>query len=223
MLNRFGICPENCGELILPTLDVDQNCTDYETYASQVCGIYFVQGLPPTDWEDAAEWRARVDNGVVDPQGAKYLVGIGGLPVPEKVVRELPKFQDKTVKRRYTLTMRVLNLSDIQYNFLVSLQCGRTDYRFWYETVGGHLFGGPTGIAPAATDADLPHGEGRQDTDEGIVTLQFESRTEPPRTGWTPLDTSDQEPTPPRVEAYGPLFNGSEVYGPSANEYYTYQ
>lgn len=162
-------------------------------------------------------------NGIVDSEAAKYLTGIGGMPAPEKVFVEGPKLKDILSKRIFTLTFRVLNLSDANYSFLRTVQCGFTDYNFWIETTGGHLFGGPSGIVPKLSDADLPHLDGRDANDEGTITITFEARTDPDRTAWTPIDTSG--PVVATIQGYGPTFNGSEVYGPTAGgaEYYSFE
>ena len=191
-INNFGVCPTGCNETLdLPVLDVDQNCTDYDTYESQLTDLWI---KPRTASETpfsgygsgiisatmpVANPQA-IDNANTDNTKVKWLVGKGGVPVAEKAVRELPKFRDKTTKRTYTLTYTVDNLSDAQYNFGVALQCGGTDFTFWYGTTN-HVFGPEEGLSPKSVDVDFPHGEGRQDIDTMIITLVFEAKTDPPR------------------------------------------
>lgn len=222
MANSFGNCLTDCGDMILPALDVEQDCTSYEIFESQICGLIMTRGAAPADWTDSAEWEALIMNDLEVDAAAKYLIGVGSMPAPEAVTVEGAKFKDIVVKRTYTVSFRVLNMSDAQYNFLTSIQCGQTDYQFWIETAGGHLFGGPTGICPKSSDADLPKDGGRDVYDEGLITIVFESRVDPDRSSWTPISTDVD--TVPTVQGYGPIFNNSEAYGPTAGgtEYYSF-
>lgn len=183
--NVFSVaCPTDCSALTLPALVVDQDCTAYELIESQVSGVFLVPDdrEGPTDWTQAAGWTVVLNNSMVGE--AKYLVGIGGVAEAEKETVELPKGRDRTVRRDYTLTLRVTNLQDIQYEFLRALQCGDTSFHFWIETTGGHLFGGPVGIRPSSVDADLPLGSERTSLEEGVVTIRWTARTDADRTAW---------------------------------------
>lgn len=216
-MNTFdNLCGNGCAAIELPPLDVDQDCI-YELHESQFCGLIMTKGQVPEDWGDSAQWETLIANDVSNVDAAKYLVGMGGMPAPAKETRPAPKGRIKTVKRTYTVTFNVHNLADLQYDFLRTLQCGFTDYRFWIETMSGHLFGGPTGILPSQTDADLPLDAAATSYAEGVITLQFDAMTDPPRSAWAAISTA--QPSTPTLLAYGPSFNGSEAYGVGTDAY----
>ena len=64
----------------------------------------------------------------------------------------------------------MLNLADAQRWFLKYLQCGRTDFVFYYQTVGGRLFGGAEGLQPYFVSATLPH---ETDYETGSIEIRF--------------------------------------------------
>lgn len=207
--------PQACEEIILPAISDNQDCAAFELYESQVCGLILTRGTPPLDWTSAPSWRSVILNGASLDEAAKYLLGIGEIPAPDKTTFEGAKGNDVISSRRYTLTFRVANLTDQIYNFLIPFQCGFTGFRFWVETVGGHLFGGPGGIVPLFCDVDFPS------TGGAVITITWQSRKETGRTDWEPFDPTDNQNY---VYAYGPIFNEVEVYGPvdGGDEYYTY-
>lgn len=180
------------------------------------------RGALPTDWTSSADWEAAIENSIVATDAAKYLVGVGGIAEPTETVIEGPKLQDLVVDRVYTLTLEVHNLSDIQYDALRQLQCGKTDFQFWYEDLSGNIFGGAGGITPLSVKATLPKENSRTAYDTGTVTITYSSLIDPDRAAYDGIDTTT--PTTPTVQAYGPVFNGSEAYGPTAGgtEYYSF-
>lgn len=193
MANAFcTVCPAVCDDtLVLPAIDANQDCIAIEYKKSQICGIVFqpttavapaVPPSDPTDWTSAAEWATLIDNTTTDNSTHKYLVGIGGLPAPEKAEIELPKNKVRALDRTYTITFSVRNLTDNHYEFFKALQCGTTSFKFWYETVGGRFFGGDEGIVPSKVDVDFPLSEGVDDYEEAVLLLSFEACGDPPRT-----------------------------------------
>ena len=184
-LNVFTTyCNDDCTAVQYPAIDVDQNCTGFEDYRSQICGLLLVHpdGNLPADWTDRTSWTAIVDNSLADANAAKYISGIGAMPVPDKVTRVAPKLRTKTVRRTFTLTFDIYNMSDLHYEFLRSLQCGDTSPLVWFETVDGQVFGGQNGVQIASIDADLPLGDGEEDYEQGTITVVFDATTDPPRT-----------------------------------------
>lgn len=191
-VNNFGSCPEDCNtELLLPALDADQNCTTIAALESQLTDVWFKPAAaadsPFTGWgtgvisaTDPTATPTSIDNTVTDNSKVKWLVVEGELPAADKTVQELPKFKDKVSKRTYTATLTVKNLSDAQYAFGVALQCGDTDFTFWYATLN-HVYGTEAGIVPKSVDVDFPKGGGREDIETMIITLVWEANTDPER------------------------------------------
>lgn len=191
MANDFcTVCPAVCDDALdLPAIDADQDCITITYKKSQVCAVVFqpttgTGPVPsdPTDWTDPVEWATLIDNTTTDNTKHKYLVGVGGVPVPEKDELELPKNRTRALDRTYSLSFSLRNLTDSHYDFMKALQCGWTGFKFWYETVGGRFFGGSVGIEPSKVDVDFPLSEGRDDYEEAILTIEWEACGDPDRT-----------------------------------------
>lgn len=181
MLNNFCTCDTCDVEFTFGALDADQDCAGVPNL-SQVCGLLIVPdgSTMPSDWENRSAWDAIVDN---DTDGAtKYLTGIGSVPEPEKTTITVAKGVQLTTIRDYVLTLEVYNLSSAQYEFLRALQCNPLNYKFWVENVSGHLWGGTSGISPALTDVDFPLGSGEDELEKAVLTINWRSKCDPPRT-----------------------------------------
>lgn len=181
MLNNFCICETCETEFAFPPLDADQDCVGAPNL-SQVCGLLIVPdaATPPSDWESKAAWEAIVDN---DTDGsARYLTGVGGVDTPDKTTVTVAKGYKIISIRDYQLVMEVYNLSNTQYEFLRSLQCNPTSYKFWIQNVSDHIWGGTTGISPSFTDVDFPLGNGEDETERAVLTIDWRSKCDPDRT-----------------------------------------
>lgn len=189
MLNITGItCPDDCTDVsLLPAIVNEQDCTGYTQTLSQVCDLYIIPSAASdifSDWDDPeaiASVNDTVDNTQSDNSTAHWLVGIGGVAEAEETVTEYPKLQRKVTERLYTLTFRVLNLVQAQYELIRMLQCGDTSFKFYYADLGGYVYGVLGGISPNSVDADFPHGAGNTDKNVGIITITFRANGDPDR------------------------------------------
>ena len=183
MPNNFCLCETCDTEFYFGALDADQDCAGVPSL-SQVSGLLIVPNSAtlPSDWESRAAWDAVIDNDSTDNSFGKYLTGVGTIPEPEKTTLTIAKGVEITTIRDYTLTLEIFNLSSAQYEFLRSLQCNPLNYVFWIENVSGHLWGGSTGITPRLTDVDFPLGGGEGDVEKAVLTINWRSKCDPPRT-----------------------------------------
>lgn len=182
-MNSFLSCPDCDDTFVIGPIDVDQDCTLYEQKYSQICGIIILADTAtlPTDWTDTDDWAAVLDNAATGNGKGRYLVGEGEIEAPDGDLTEYPKRQVRVTSREYTVDLTVKNLSASQYAFLQQMQCGWKDFRFWVETVGGRLFGGPNGIDPKYIDVAFLYSGGRNDKEEALLTIVYESDGDPPR------------------------------------------
>lgn len=188
-VNTFLSCPEDCATAFtFPALTIDQDCTTFDTFYSQVGYLYIIPdgANDPLDWTDPANPAAvspsEIDNTNADNTKVKMLVVQGELPVPDKTTQELPLRKTRISGRTYTLSLDVPNMTDANREFLRNAQCNPTNYKFYYANVGGNIFGPQGGITPTFTDADLPLGGGRDDFETGTLLITFESSDgDPPR------------------------------------------
>lgn len=190
MINVFNtICPEDCDTgVILPAIAVDQDCISYDDYRSQVSDLWIkpnsAASTPFADWTNSFSVitanPSAIDNSVTDNSRVKWLTGIGGVPTPEKTNQPRPKHRSKVTKRAYTLTFIVSNVSDENRAFGESLQCGDTNFTFWYANEA-HAFGKNTGIVPSSVDVDFPLGEGGEDLEQMVIIITWDAKTDPQR------------------------------------------
>lgn len=189
-LNVFQtICPDDCTtEVNFPAIDTDQNCIGYKDYRSQITDVWIkhatASGTPFTGWTATLSAitanNSAIDNTVTDNSAVKWLVGMGGVPAPEKTNQDRPKHRSKVTRRTYTLTFTIPNVSDANREFARALQCGDTNFTFWYGNED-HVFGDPDGIEPSSVDADLPLGEGTDDNEQIVIYLTWEATGAPQR------------------------------------------
>lgn len=196
-----NVCPADCSEeFFFQALDADQDCPGIPDL-SQITDLWIKPNtadsgeVPFTGWTDGVYTLTAnptaIDNSVTDNSKVKWLAVIGGIDAAEKVTARVHKFQDVIVKRRFTLTATILNLSDAQYEFLRSLQCNPTNYTYWYGN-SAHVFGKATGITPVFTDVDFPLGAGENDYEQATLTLVFEARVDPERKSNPYSDTGNE-------------------------------
>lgn len=194
-----NVCPADCTEeFLFPALDADQNCAG-KPNLSQITDIWIKPNtaadatVPFEDWVDGSFTVTAnpdaIDNAVTNNTKVKWITGIGGIDAPDKTVVRVHKFQDVTLKRRFTLTYQIFNLSDAQYEFLRALQCNPTSFTYWYGNTA-HVYGKAEGITPVQTDVDFILGAGEGDVEQANLTLVFEARVDPERKA-NPYSASD--------------------------------
>jgi hypothetical protein len=62
-----------------------------------------------------------------------------------------------------------------------ALQCGNADFKIWYETLGGRLFGGQDGIELTLVRAIAPLDRGADGFERFELTFQFRAFCDPER------------------------------------------
>lgn len=190
-----NICPTDCNTpLVFPALATDQNCVP-QLFQSEVTDLYFrpntiVDGYPygtgvVADWGTTTATPivanpTAIDNAVTDNSKVKWITGIGDLPAAEKTVITVQKFGEATLRRTYTLTFTVQNLSNLMYDFLRALQCNPSAFTFWYANTS-HFYGKDTGIIPTFVDADLPLVSGEDSLESGVITLKWKAAVDAER------------------------------------------
>lgn len=137
------ICPTDCSS-ILPVVEFSE-CAP-QLLQAQVTKIYLANdGNPLTNWEDPAEWATRIDNNSVDPTAIRELTVIGAMAAPSKTEKKISGGRRVYSPEEFTITGRIDDNSDTNYDFARATSCNR-QYRMWYATLGGKLYGGNEGI-----------------------------------------------------------------------------
>lgn len=193
MLNTFYSCPADCASQTFPALPVDPNCLPTPE-EGQIHGIVFrmkdatgaLAPVPFTGWGTTATGTitaaaGTIDNTNTDGTKCKHIKVMGSISDPELQEAEVPGFGTRVVKQTYTLNARINGLSDEVYEFLLSLQCGRTDlFTFWYYDTA-YTYGLEDGIVSKSLSVRFNRPEGEGNYAEATISLVFESKTDPQR------------------------------------------
>jgi len=182
-------CPADCAtDNVWPAIPADQDCPSYEQSLSQVSDLIII----PTgaadvftdfnaDYPTPAYANDTIDNTTADNSTAHILTGIGGVAEPDALTLDYPKLQQAISERTYTLTHRILNLSNAQYDFLQKVQCGALNFTFYYCDLGGYAYGIEGGLVPYSVDVDMPRGGGNDDRAFADIIITWKAKGDPDR------------------------------------------
>lgn len=182
-------CPTDCAtDNVWPAIPVEQDCPSYEQSLSQVSDLIIIpDGAADvfTDFNDdyptPAYANDTIDNTTADNSTAHILTGIGGVAEPDELTLDYPKLQQQVAERTYTLTHRILNLSNTQYDFLLKVQCGALNFTFYYCDLGGFTYGIEGGLVPFSVDVDMPRGGGNDDRAFADIIITWKAKGDPDR------------------------------------------
>ncbi len=193
MVNRFL---NGCGAVLLPELPTSFDC-GLSPLLSQVCGLLILPkgAPPPASWVSASAMSAIIDNTVTDNSAGKWIVGRGGIERPEETIISLGKRTRVIAERLYTLDYEINIRPNGVYNFMQALQTGYRNFNFWYNTMGGRLFGGPNGICPDFVTAWAEYGDEPDEVERGFIQLQWYADGSPLR-AMAMVSPSGEGPTP---------------------------
>ena len=190
IVTSFTSCPDSCDdENLLPAFLNEQDCADYAQDHSQIHTVYIRPDGATDPFTDFATTPTATANAIDNTEAlnakSKLIVGEGGIDVPEKLILEYPKLQDKIVERTYTLNHVVKNLSAAQYAMLLKLQCGHvTGWSFYYASGMGTnqwLYGIQGGIPIFFIDVDFPKPGGREGRDSATLIIRYKATGDPLR------------------------------------------
>lgn len=163
------ICPENCDT---PLEEVLFNDCAPEIILSEIKRVLISKANATafTDWKLAAEWTERISAAGVEPDAIRSLTVIGDKPAPANVTKDVSNKRKITIGKDHTLNFTVDDVSDENYEFMRSTECGGK-FRMWYETHGGKLYGGNEGIlVDIVMDDVLNRGVDEIETLAGVAT-----------------------------------------------------
>ncbi|MEL6802402.1 MAG: hypothetical protein AAFO91_01295 [Bacteroidota bacterium] len=166
----------------LPIILGDPLCLSLP-FSSQVAEVFLVPfGLdPPSDWTDYDSWVALIDNEAEN--GYRRLVGMGGVDEPDVYKTTLPRLRgQRASKRGYTLSLDTIHVNQGVYDTVKFFQNGAIDFRFWYVTVDGRIYGGEIGILPIFIDAVSPLEQDRSGVETATFTFNWTADVETDRT-----------------------------------------
>lgn len=137
------ICATDCSST-LPIVEFSE-CAPVLLQA-QVSDIYLANdGYPLTDWTDLDEWTTRISNSSTDANAIRVLTVIASIADPTVTEKKISHRRTIFSPQEFTITGGIDDNSDTNYDFMRATGCNR-QYRMWYATLGGKLYGGLTGI-----------------------------------------------------------------------------
>lgn len=137
------VCANNC-ESELPVVEFSQ-CAP-ELLQAQVSVVYLANdGYPLTDWTNPAEWASRISNDSTNANAIREMTVIASIADPTVTEKKISGGRTVYSPQEFTITGRIDDNSDTNYDFARATGCNR-QYRMWYGTLGGKLYGGNTGI-----------------------------------------------------------------------------
>ena len=164
-------CPTDCSGL--PAVYFDECAPD--VHYGEVVKLYMaaVDAADFTNVELLGEWTTRLSDAGVDPDAIRELTVYGELPEAEQT--EITISGDRTVVgyKQFTLNFEVDETNDINYNWLMNLECN-LKFKIWFETSDGRLYGGNEGIE-ATVRANLMIPKERTDIVKFIGTAKWKS------------------------------------------------
>jgi hypothetical protein len=127
-----------------------------------------------TDVTDVNEWNAKLDNDTLaDPTKIRYLHVIGSKPAPERSETTVSLNRKRNGKSKHSLNIKIDETTDVNYEFLQSLEGTTKQFAIWFETHGGKMYGGNNGVlAQISLDGIIPENSTEIETYEGKVTWE---------------------------------------------------
>lgn len=138
------ICQDGC-DAIPPELSFT-DC-DPEVHEAEIDRIFFMSlgGNPLNDWTDPTEWASRLSNTSNDVNAIRYMNVVGEKPAAEGDAKKISRNRKIKMQKVHTINFDVDETNTTNYDALRELECGGNFY-VWYQTAGGHLYGGNVGI-----------------------------------------------------------------------------
>ena len=154
-----------------PIIRVSFDECNPEVCDAQISKVYMTNvGNPLTDWTDPVEWGTRLSNSAVAADAIRTLNVVGSKDKPSSNIKEISLKRKVIGQKDHTVNLKVDECSDLNHEAVRQLECGG-NYLFWYETLGGKLFGSTDGItAFIELDMIIPESSDEIITYDGTLT-----------------------------------------------------
>lgn len=137
------VCATDCTST-LPLVEFSE-CAPVLLQA-QVSDLYLANdGYPLTDWTDLGEWSGRLSNTSANADAIRFLTVIASIADPTVNEKKISHRRTVYSPQEFVVTGGIDDNSNLNYDFMRATGCNR-QYRMWYATLGGKLYGGNAGI-----------------------------------------------------------------------------
>ena len=170
------VCPNNC-ETELPEVRFSK-CSP-TIVLSEIVRIFLgKQSTEPfTDWKSATEWTTRLSENGTTANAIRPLTVIADKPAGSPVVKEISNGRKYNLRKDFTINIEIDDVSHENYEFMRVTQCGG-EYKLWFETAGGRLYGGNEGI-DASLVLDNVLGRGKDEIEKITGTASWDDKFSP--------------------------------------------
>lgn len=178
-LNNDPDCPANCTDTSTPEVEFS-DCAPVIN-AAQITDVFVTNpGNPLANWNDPAEWAARVSNTDPAASAIRRWTVIGSKPIPEATEKKIS--HDRIIKgaKNHSLNLKVDETNDTNYeNIVRNSECGGQKV-MWFLTSGGKLYGGNAGIeCTISMDDEIV--EDIEDIERFVGTAKWSAKYSPER------------------------------------------
>lgn len=152
-------CTEDC-EFEIPAVSFAE-CNP-EINLSQIAKIYIAQpdAADFSAWDVVTEWTARLSDTATGADSIRPLTVIADKPLPEKTSKTISGNRIIDTDKKHTINFDIDETNATNHDFARGGKCVKR-VKFWYETIGGQLFGGNAGIEGTfSIDMSLSRTEG---------------------------------------------------------------
>ena len=153
-------CPTGCETSLAP---VAFSVCAPEVNLSEIARLYIATADSAgfTDWKSPTEWAARLSNTLTTAGKIRRLTVIADKPAPTAATRDISGGRTITSNKTHVVNFTIDETNSINHDWLRQLECGG-QFKIWYETIGGLLFGGNSGIIATVT-ADMVVARGTEE------------------------------------------------------------
>lgn len=149
-----------CTTEVLPETDFNFCAPEIDLSEIQRVFIAKVGAAPFDDWTQAGEWNTRMSETDTTIDAIRPFTVIGDKPIPTKQVKDISGGRKRNTRKDHVVNFTVDDVSDANHAFLQAVENGK-NFRMWYETAGGKMFGGNSGIlCEVSGDMALNRGNG---------------------------------------------------------------
>src|SRR3972149_2361195 len=151
------------------------------TNFGQIAKVYIGNdGYPLTDETVLTEWQTRANLPSNAPSRILELSVIGDKPLAAGTKIPLSRGRTITGTKDHVVNVKIDETNDTNYEMMRAFECGNT-VRVWYETFGGKLYGGTTGVLGSVTLGEvIPENPYGLTVSQG--TVEWKSKFSPCRT-----------------------------------------
>lgn len=187
-------CPTDC-TAALPVVKFSDCAPDINL--SEIRRIFLAKTIADdfTDWSEPTEWATRVsDTDIASDDTIRAFTVIADKPAGDLNIYEASDGRDITISKSNTINYTIDDVTPENYEFLrTGIECGG-QFKMWFETMGGKLYGGNEGIRSSMTGDNILN-RGREEVELIEGTITWKSKHSPERVE-SPIFDNDFIPAP---------------------------